>query len=293
MGNFVFSASAFLLGIALIGAGIGKLAQTPYPEQLAALRLPDRLRTTAAIRVHAVVEMVLGVAVVIAPGWARAVVGVLALLLTVGYLVVAWRAWRAPEPLACHCFGRDDDRPVGPLHLVLNLALIALAVTTVVAGLRGWSVIDDLHPAVAGVLGVLGFVWAFFVYGRGESHRPRGPYLRRPIPAGQVVIGGRTYELSDLAKERAQLLLRVPRLGKDREHLLAAVPEWQPRLPHVDIRVVDSASGATWRRLGIVGAPSAVVLGADGLLAGGPVAGADRIRELVAELTRMRTTPHP
>lgn len=287
--DLVFSLGTLGLAVVLLTAGAGKLARPVPPQHMAAIGLPRWTHAAWVGRAHAVLELLLAVAIIIAPGPALAAVGVLALLLTLGYLLVVWRAWRSPEPLACHCFGWDDDRPAGPGRVALGVGLVLAAVTTVLAGAFGWSAISDLHPAaiaVGGVLGSVGLLWGFSDAGSRGDRRVR-PYLRRPIPAGRVTIDGREHELSDLARDRAQLLLRIPRLGKEGEHLRAAVPEWRRRLEHVDIRVVELGTGGAYRRLGL-GSPGAVVLGTDGLLAGGPVEGYDLIRELVLELAQTR-----
>ncbi|MGC5628725.1 MauE/DoxX family redox-associated membrane protein [Georgenia sp. Z1344] len=290
--DHLLGAAVVALAVVLLAAGTGKVARPPAPAQLAALGLPRWAHRPATIRLHAVAEIVVGLALVTVPGPWLVAPALAAAVLTATYLVVSWRAWRSPEPLGCHCFGWDDDRVVGPAHLALNVALVVAAVVAVVAGVRGWWAIDDLPPIVLGIAGAVALVahlWGLSGNG-GDTDRGGRPYLRRPIPKGQVVVDGRAVELTDLARERAQLLVRMPLIGREREYLLAALPEWRRRLPHVDVRVTEGDARGGYRRLGILGAPSAVVLGADGLLAGGPVSGGDRIRELVEELAGIAPT---
>ncbi|MGC5615908.1 MauE/DoxX family redox-associated membrane protein [Georgenia sp. Z1491] len=285
MTDVVLGAAVLSLTVVLLVAGAGKLARPPDPVHMDVLGLPRGLQRYGFVRTHAVAEIVLALALLGAPGPWLAGVGTVVLLLTVAYLVVALRAWRSPEPLACHCFGQDDDRPVGPLHVALNALLVLAAGGAVAAGATGWWAVDDLHPAILGAAGAIALV--VHLWGSGEEGSGRvQPYLRRPIPAGQVVVDGVRRDLTELAAQRAQLLVRIPRLGKDAEHLRTALPDWRRRLPHVDVRVTQGDAGGAYRRLGLTGAPSAVVLGSDGLLAGGPVVGADLVRDLVDELAR-------
>ncbi|MGO1583278.1 MAG: MauE/DoxX family redox-associated membrane protein [Actinomycetaceae bacterium] len=292
MVDHALHAATMLLTVVLLVAGIRKLARPPSPAQLAALGLPRALRTTSAIRLHAVAEVAAALALVAVPGPWLAVVGGTTALLAAGYLVIVLRAWRSPEPLACHCFGGDDDRPVGRRHLALVVALVAASVAAVVAGLRGWWALADLHPLVLGALGVLTVAGLLLLRpDAGQPHpSPDAPYLRRPIPPGRIVVDGVPRETTDLASRRAQLLLRLPRPGTERERLLADLPGWREQLTRMDVAVTEGGSGAAYRRLGLTAAPSAVVLGTDGLLAAGPVTGDDQVRALVRELASIVPT---
>ncbi|MGO1560967.1 hypothetical protein CZ771_11425 [Actinomycetales bacterium JB111] len=288
MTTFAYGVATIGVAVVLLAAGIGKLARTPDPEHMAALGLPPRLRSVAVIRAHACAEILLALALIALPGLFLAAAGLAALALSVTYLVVAWRAWRSPEALRCHCFGADDTRPVGPAHLALNLALVVASGVTIAGGIDGFFPARDLHPAIAGVLAIPA-LFAFFWPGEGERRPPdldAHPYLRRPVPAGAVVIDGASRDLRELTKAGAHMLIRIPRLGRDREYVEAALPSWRERLPRVTVSVTSGDRGGAYRRLGMVGAPSAVVLGADGLLAAGPAMGYNGMSELVRELAR-------
>jgi hypothetical protein len=270
MTTLAYGAATIGVAVVLLAAGIGKLTRTPDPAHMAALGLPPRLRSVTVIRAHACAEIVLALALIGLPGFFLAAAGLAALGLSVTHLVVAWRAWRAPEALSCHCFGADDSRPVGPAHLALNLALVVASGVTIAGGIDGFFPARDLHPAIAGVLAVPA-LFAFFWPGEGERHPPgldAHPYLRRPVPAGAVVVDGTSRDLRELTSAGARMLVRIPRLGREREYVEAALPTWRERLPGVAVSVTTGDSGA------------------DGLLAAGPATGDNGISELVRELAR-------
>jgi hypothetical protein len=94
--------------------------------------------------------------------------------------------------------------------------------------------------------------------------------------------------------------------------VIAALPEWRNELTQVDVRVIVrqpvDASALTSREeplslhdtdglvsesLGMRATPSAVLLGADGLLAGGPVVGSIAVPEFISEIrAELEAAPH-
>ncbi|WP_129657258.1 MauE/DoxX family redox-associated membrane protein [Rothia uropygialis] len=145
-------------------------------------------------------------------------------------------------------------------------------------------------------------------------------YVRRPIP-GLVVKNsqGELVALPRLASVQARLLLYVsPGCGSCTE-IIASAPEWAKALdPSVGVHLVTAsrqevletvADESLWESalydvgdfmadlLGLAGTPSAVLLGADGLLAGGPVNGAPDItifvQDIQVELEAARQEPSP
>ncbi|MGE9807010.1 MULTISPECIES: TlpA family protein disulfide reductase [unclassified Janibacter] len=129
-------------------------------------------------------------------------------------------------------------------------------------------------------------------------------YVRTPIPTVPVTVpGGAEVPLSVLAAKRAQLLLFVSTTCRSCLVLLEELPEIVTRLSAIDVRVAfrnDLAEiaehhpaahpyavrdgGAAARALGVDATPGAVLLGNDGLLAGGPIIGVDEIREFVDDI---------
>lgn len=132
-------------------------------------------------------------------------------------------------------------------------------------------------------------------------------YERTPTPFGVLEEpGGKSVTLATLTAERAALLIWVrPGCGPC-ERVLNAVGTWRAALeetlsvrtlvrtdpeglaPSVRERAGDSLArdveGNLAVALGATSSPAAVLLGADGLLAGGPVLGAEDVTALVEEI---------
>ncbi|MGO1504482.1 MAG: MauE/DoxX family redox-associated membrane protein [Brachybacterium sp.] len=132
-------------------------------------------------------------------------------------------------------------------------------------------------------------------------------YERDPIPAGVLQqLDGSLITLRQLAGRQAALLLFVSEGCGPCERVLDRVPQWIEDLsPYLQVKVVlsrplDQLRERTRDRvgehalhdlqfsardaLGGSGAPSAVLLGADGMLAGGPVRGGSGVIEFVDEI---------
>ncbi len=130
-------------------------------------------------------------------------------------------------------------------------------------------------------------------------------YVRAPIPAAVLQSPeGDNRLLVELARERAQLLIFYTCGCTPAAETDALVPEWRRRLPALDIRSVvtfpaapDSFTEPVWldhgalayQAFGMFGHPCAVLLGADGWLAGGPVAGLEQLAEFVDEIEAVLT----
>jgi hypothetical protein len=131
-----------------------------------------------------------------------------------------------------------------------------------------------------------------------------GDYVRTPIPAAAVLTEDKDLVLlSTVSESAAQLLVFLsPGCGPCRR-IGPLVAEWDELLGPVVVRavvagqpeVVDSSlpflKGHAWfdpyglaRKQFGAGNPSAVLLGTDGHLAGGPVHGEDAVREFVADI---------
>ncbi|MFC7488098.1 MauE/DoxX family redox-associated membrane protein [Knoellia sp. CPCC 206453] len=128
-------------------------------------------------------------------------------------------------------------------------------------------------------------------------------YVRTPTPelllhdpeSGPVT-------LPELSAKQAQLLIFVNCYCASTTEVVALIDGWQEQLTHVDLRLVFSVpiagrfvgnvppgtlvdhAAVAWRRLGLEDSPSALLLGADGYLAGGPVHGIDEVREFVEDV---------
>ncbi|WP_180349086.1 TlpA family protein disulfide reductase [Tessaracoccus massiliensis] len=129
-------------------------------------------------------------------------------------------------------------------------------------------------------------------------------YVRSPIPDGVVLDpDGAPSTLRQLAGEKAQLLVAVDCLCPPARMAMDSVVGWQEKLPMLDVRLVlpfrmqpgrltpeqerlalYDHGGLATRSLGATGQVAAVLLGADGMLAGGPVHGIDEVRGFVDDI---------
>ena len=134
---------------------------------------------------------------------------------------------------------------------------------------------------------------------------PDDDYVRIRTPAVPVTLAdGSVRTLRQLSGERAQLLLFVSEGCQSCIETIAAVPSWRTAMPQLDIRLalptspevsgiassvppmtIHDTDYLTWESFGISGTPSALLLGADGLLAGGPVTGSEAVPAFVATVT--------
>jgi hypothetical protein len=133
-----------------------------------------------------------------------------------------------------------------------------------------------------------------------------GDYVRSRTPALPVTLGdGSETDLRRLSAERAQLLLFVSEGCGPCVEVIEAAPTWREQLHQLDVRFVITAdpegsnltSGDDPKTVhdphyrlresfGFHGTPTAVLLGADGLLAGGPVTGATAVPDFVADVAK-------
>lgn len=125
-------------------------------------------------------------------------------------------------------------------------------------------------------------------------------YVRVPTP--QLVLhdpGSGPVTLHELSAGRAQLLVFVNCYCVSTKEVMADIEGWHERLDLVDVRLVFSVPiaeqfvgpppprtlvdhrGLAWQALGLRRSPSAVLLGVDGFLAGGPVSGPVEVQEFV------------
>lgn len=131
-------------------------------------------------------------------------------------------------------------------------------------------------------------------------------YVRVPIPPAVLLDAESTpHTLQELAAERPQLLVSINCLCAGPRNAVQSLTEWQERLPILDTRLVvqfrpsegslteeqENAAlydhrGVTSKALEMRGQVSAVLLGADGQLAGGPVTGFEEVSSFVDDIAQ-------
>lgn len=302
----------------LVVSGVAKLRDpSSVDAAFTSMRVPAPLATPWARRVLPWVEIAFGLWLLLATGAALVVVAALVTVLFAAYLVLVVRALRGPAPADCGCFGSIGESRVTPVTVWRNALLVLAALLTVLAGLGDVSVITDLGAdgAWAWLLAAaLTAAIAVLVTWRGGARAEPDPtgavevdedgeYVRTPIPRAQVLTEAGDLELvARLTHRSAHLLVFLNpgcgpcgRIGPD-------IAGWHEQLQPVSVRAVLAGpprflehypylKDHVWfdphalaREAFAVAAPSAVLLGADGLLAGGPVSGEEAIREFVAEV---------
>lgn len=324
-------AAPLLLAAVLAVSGVSKLRDddAATATEWTDLGVPGALNTHALRRAHPWAELALALALVVLPGWLGVAAAVVAVVLTLAYLVMIARAAARPEPAECACFGTGARTAITGRTVARNAALLLLAVLAVVHAAGADSPLVVLLGAPAATWGwlaalVLAVVVTVLLVpvapadddvpeeealpARPSGAAPydeEGEYLRTLTPFATLVDrDGARHDLVRLSARQAQLLVFM-RAGcgpcSTTGNQLAG---WQERLPELALRVVvsqpiDSLEGdyAHWqpfalhdpdglaaRMLRVSGTPTAVLLGTDGLLAGGPVSGSGAIEEFVEDI---------
>ncbi|MEO6509430.1 MAG: MauE/DoxX family redox-associated membrane protein [Nocardioides sp.] len=309
----------------LVTSGVAKLRdRRATRDAFDALRVPGVVPADAAAVALPWGELALGVLLLVAPGGWLVPVAIALLLLMLSYTWLIARALRFDEPVTCSCFGSLGRHDVEASTLVRNLLLSGLALAVLWLAVAGGSVPEAVGDLDAGdwwtLLAVVAAVAvAVLVIGTAPTGNgiPDGEFLeydRRPVPYGSLIHpDGATATLTELARTQARLLVILNAHCGPCLRTAEKLDEWAERLsPSVGVLAVyphaEAATSSTghsegmgvWepelnvRRMFSVTAPAAVLLGADGFLAGGPVLGEDAVEELVAavldELAPQQTT---
>lgn len=308
-----------VLAAILVASGIGKLRHPEgAQEAFEALKVPESLNRPWLIRAHPWAELALAAALLVLPHPLSVVTAALALALFTAYLVLVWRVVASGEEASCNCFGAVGSSTVDAWTVARNALLVALAVFTVVDAAMGQSALARLRDLGSGWWWILGLVLAatmtYLVTREGsgpeavaaEEFGPEEDYLRLPIPDVPVRLtdGAEQASLRDLAAERAQVLLLLnPGCGPCKM-ISGKVADWASEVPEIDFRVlhamthdnmmqmvpgwepfyVQEVAGSVGQVFGNPPRPSAILLGMDGLLAGGPVVGHIAVEQLVEDI---------
>lgn len=351
----ILMAAPILQSMALLVSGIAKLGdRRGTQDAMVSLRLPLR-------RVHPLIASVLpGLEIVLAlMVWVplvplQVVLGGIALLLMLAYLVIIARALTFEETVSCSCFGSLSSPTVSKATLARNVLLSALAALTLVAAATGTmseTLVRTPLLLLVQVLVLAGTILLTVLVVAGTQSEddeeeaeavarsrstgpaapaaPAGPsadgghaagpgtvldaddelldYERTPIPPAVLQrADGSLVTLQRLTADRAALLVFVSEGCGPCERALDRMPGWISELgPFLQViavvkRPIGQLFPGTLERVGeqvlhdpdfiartaldAHGTPSAVLLGADGLLAGGPVRGGDEVIQFVEEI---------
>ena len=315
------TALPLMLAAVLIVSAVAKLRAPDDLEGWTALGVPRALRKEWLRRLHPWGEAALGLALAVLGGWLGLVAALVAVALMSAYTVLVARVAARRDDTACACFGARKQ--VTRVTVLRNVWLTALAIATaaviwatpllggaLAAGIPQFPWLVAL--AVAAVTTAL-VLWpdsgtdaastAGGAAGISVATEDDLDYIRTRTPAVPVTqADGSVTDLRTLSARRPVLLLAVSSMCGSCEPVRDKRAEYRALLPEVDVRLLLAeplSSGWTERgepqtlhdvddyvgaSLGYAGTPSAVLLGADGLLAGGPVTGDLAVDRFVDEI---------
>jgi len=313
---FAFAPALIVVGVLLV-SGIAKL-RTPDDEAgWAELGVPAVLRRSWLMRLHPIAEIVLAAALLVFGGVLGVLAASAATVLFAVYLVMVWRAKQSTPDASCACFG--ERKPITTRTLLRNAWLVLMAAFAAVgvgstpplggvAAVATWLWPWTLGLAAVAVTFVLvnqpGAPEVVTAAPAGIADEELGEYLRTRTPAVPVTRGdGAVMNLRALSMEKPILLLSVSetcgsctpvieRADAYRELLpeasvqllVRSTPEASPMASATEPFTLHDPDGYVRDSLEMPRTPSAVLLGADGLLAGGPVVGHPDIEEFVADI---------
>ncbi|MBS1673027.1 MAG: hypothetical protein JSS74_03585 [Actinobacteria bacterium] len=316
------AATLILVGV-LVASGVAKLRTPDDAEGWAELGIPAVLRQEWLIRLHPWAEIALAVVLLLFGGWIGTAAAIIAVLLFGAYLVMVWRAKNRTPDASCACFGERQPITARTLLRNGWLVLLALIAAVGIGALPLAGGVLLLAVAQWPWTLALAAVAVTFVLvretGSGSAGAARTDeaaavvvpddeledYLRTRTPAIPVQLGdGTTTTLRELASAEPVLLLAVSETCGSCTPVIESVDAYRALLPEVSVRLLlqNQPENSTLRSteepqtvhdpdryVGLSFAdswftPSAVLLGADGLLAGGPVTGTTKVAEFVDDI---------
>ncbi|SMH29896.1 Methylamine utilisation protein MauE [Rathayibacter oskolensis] len=320
-----------LVGGVLLASGLGKIGSSGRLVE-AGMRfgVPPRWATLGTARLLIAGEIVLAVAVLVAPwplsvGACAAAVAVLA-----GFTVLTARAHRRGDDFDCGCFGVLAETRVGRGLVVRNSALLAAAVVALVAavgsrrsvpqtlaafGAEEWAWL----AAVTVVSAVVAVISRLLERDRARLPEPAEVASTeverllgyRVAPTFEVVRrDGTVVDMHALVATTPHLLVFVrPGCGSC-DQLMEASDELQASLGHAAHLVFATGAArevldvahprlgdrvvfgvaSAREKLGVEKTPAAVLIGLNGRLVAGPVHGARAVVELVESSAGLRSS---
>ncbi len=323
MPDALAAALPLILAGVLVWSGVAKLRHPDDLAGWAELGVPKAFQRTWLLRLHPWGELALALALIVLGGWLGLAAALVALALMLAYLVLVARAVSSASDSSCACFGdRKPVTRVTVVRnawlVALATGVAAVIWTTPLLG--GAAVVAASDPWWIVALVVAAVTVALILWpeaGSGSSAPAQGDaasaaisddldddYVRTRTPAVPVTLAdGTIVNLRQLAMSKPILLLALSETCGACTEVHGKVDEWRALLPEVDVRRLLTADPATsaWADAdepqslhdpqGYVrgsiedwGTPSAVLIGADGMLAGGPVTGTDAVAEFVADI---------
>ncbi|MET0782580.1 MAG: MauE/DoxX family redox-associated membrane protein [Microbacterium sp.] len=310
------------LAAVFVASGIAKLRRPDDVQGWTELGVPASLRRAWLVRLHPWGELALGAALALLGGMLGLLAALVSVVLMAAYLWLVARARRQTPDASCSCFG--ERRRITVVTVVRNAWLTALAVAAAAviwmtplfggAALIGLADLGWLAALAIAAVTVGVILWPE----GGENATDTTPavepvtvasveeldYVRTRTPAVPVTLAdGSTINLRELAARRPLLLLAVSETCGSCTPVIDSTSKWRRLLPEVDVRflvmltpevsqlteVAEPQSlhdphGYVRGSIADWSTPTAVLFGADGWLAGGPISGADAITEFVEDI---------
>lgn len=309
-------ALAIALPLTLAGVFVtSATAKFRAPDDLtswADIGVPARLRREWLRRLHPWGELALGVAIALFGGILGLLAALVATLLMAAYTWLVVGVMRQQKDASCACFGAR--KRVSRVTVVRNVWLLVLAVSTAAVSwtnpLIGGPVREGIAQAgwLAGLV-VAAVTTAVILWPEEGNEAVAAPnmtaapgedeldYVRTRTPAVPVTLAdGNVQNLRTLAESKPILLLSVSPGCGGCGPVIEKVGDWRELLPEIDVRLLLATSpgdsslieydepqslhdpdGYARQSLDSKSTPTAVLLGTDGLLAGGPVTGSAAI----------------
>ncbi|OJU40406.1 MAG: hypothetical protein BGN97_11225 [Microbacterium sp. 69-10] len=314
---FAFAPAPALIVVAvLLVSGIAKL-RTPDDEAgWAELGVPAALRRHWLMRLHPIAEIVLAAALLALGGVLGVLAAVAATVLFAIYLVMVWRAKQRTPDASCACFG--ERKPITTRTLLRNGWLVVMAALAAV-GVGSTPLLGGVAAVATWMwpwtLGLAAVAFTFVLLNQPTaSIAAAAPsdvadeeledYLRTRTPAVPVTRGdGAVMNLRTLSMQKPILLLSVSETCGSCKPVIERADAYRELLPEASVQLlvrttpdvspmVSTAAPFTLHdpdghvrdSLDMPRTPSAVLLGADGLLAGGPVVGHPDIEAFVGDV---------
>lgn len=327
------AAAALALTLAAVLLVSGTLKLLPRgrltTDDLADLLVPAPLRRPWFTAALPAAELLLGLAMLLAPAPLFTVAAVATVLLTLAFTVVVVRVLLRGDRVDCACFGMLRA-PLTPATAARNIALVLAAAVTAVTTRHGAVLTlpalapDGWTPFFATTTAVL-VVTALLLVAARRAPAPvdltAAPAVRDgsawPIPDVEVLAGGELVPLVDLARAKPLLLVLLSADCHACERVAPQLAGWRERFggavevaaltsddamrlaaahPLLDAPVHRGAR-AVMSAAGIPGYPAALLLGTDGTVAGGPAVGSVEVEALATTiadvLTATATAPAP
>jgi Methylamine utilisation protein MauE len=313
-----------IVAAVFVASAVGKLAEPRRAAMaFDTLKVPRPLAQPWMRTAHPWAELLIALCLIVTWGVPAVVTAIMTTALACFYVFLIVQALRRPEPTDCACFGLHGSEQVTGWTVIRNIWLLGLSVVCVWAAMDGRSPLQRAVELGSDVWWLAAMVaaatmTALIVY--PSAARPAAEaeglvgdldledYVRTEIPHVPVTTAdGSVVSLRELAGSRPKLILAVSGTCSSCARTIDAAPQWRERLPEVDIHLLyasdphasdgDPVTSSpsqppnlydpkryAYEALRLRGTPSAVLLGADGMLAGGPVAGHEVISTFVADV---------